>query len=515
MGTWLRHFLGVTAAAAAVFALAQGAGAETFSLELKRLESLTASPGGTPAGYPYQMSRPQYSYMLTGAVSSRMGMMRFGRLSSDPSAEFSKVVTKQPAKYHAEHPFRGVAKLGSGQYGFVVDCDKADSTDYSRLYFDLNHNGDLTDDKVLEGKQRPGQSSTRYSYYDFPRVDITLDADGTKVDYSFFFSVSSEAMTVAELRRFVPSTDAKKAEDPEKREEPKKKVVSVTAGLLAAAYREGKITLDGKSRHVVLLDYNSNGRFDDEAGIRKSSTGQVVSPVYGDMLLVDPDAKAVSSRSRYDWWGGHVAKLVDIDGGFYELKVTPAGDKVTLAPAPIGHVEFPSEGFRATLYNDKALLQINGEKSRSVPLPAGQWNLISYTVDLTGRWEAAGKGKDGPEQPSSLKTLAKSLTQGSSSTVRGSRTTRLLAYGSKDSKPIKVGRGETVRFPFGPPYKPVVNPASAVRGGQLAPLEMALLGSGGERCASLLVNGGRPPQPEFTIRAPDGEEIESGKFQWG
>ena len=58
----------------------------------------------------------------------------------------------------------------------------------------------------------------------------------------------------------------------------------------AAAYREGEITLEGKKRHVVLIDFNSNGRFDDEIKIRENvrgSNGQIY-PEQGDMLLLDP-----------------------------------------------------------------------------------------------------------------------------------------------------------------------------------------------------------------------------------
>ena len=34
--------------------------------------------------------------------------------------------------------------------------------------------------------------------------------------------------------------------------------------LSSAAYRHGEITLDGKTKRVLLVDYNSNGRFNDQ-----------------------------------------------------------------------------------------------------------------------------------------------------------------------------------------------------------------------------------------------------------
>ena len=125
------------------------------------------------------------------------------------------------------HPFRGVAKLGSQQFAFALDyvpaksdanqekldlkkatpgAKKAESSSpsdklkgtiakamtpsaimlkpssYNRLYFDFNHNGDLTDDKVIEaidsGMRIPGGAS--YTQFQFPRVDVTIDVAGTK-----------------------------------------------------------------------------------------------------------------------------------------------------------------------------------------------------------------------------------------------------------------------------------------------------------------------------------------------
>ena len=64
----------------------------------------------------------------------------------------------------------------------------ANAQQYDRLYFDLNRNGDLTDDKPIEARPRglfSGGSA------EFPRVDLTLDVEGTKLDYSFFVTAYS------------------------------------------------------------------------------------------------------------------------------------------------------------------------------------------------------------------------------------------------------------------------------------------------------------------------------------
>ena len=240
------------------------------------------------------------------------------------TAAFKKIVTKEP-KYVSDCPFRGVFKLGSQEYAFALDAvptkPEAKSKPrprsrnqekpktglatgklagkllkattppetsammkamtYNRLYFDFNHNGDLTDDEVVDSiAQRTSVSAIgaqqTYTSFQFPRIDVTIDDGGTKLDYSFF------------LRGYAMIS-------------PNFSYVSMS--MNAAAYREGTITLEGKKRHIVLIDFNSNGRFDDEFKINKNvraSNGQMY-PEHGDMLLIDPDpTNAVRGESPYD-----------------------------------------------------------------------------------------------------------------------------------------------------------------------------------------------------------------------
>jgi hypothetical protein len=85
----------------------------------------------------------------------------------------------------------------------------------------------------------------------------------------------------------------------------------------------------------------------------------------------------------------------------------------------------------------------------------------------------------------------------------------------KDSKVMTVRKDETIALPFGPPFKTLVKPSRSAEAGKTVSLRLSLVGSGGEQCSSLTVDGSRPGQPEFTIATADGEEVESGKFKWG
>jgi hypothetical protein len=482
----------VGAVAAMLVALA-GARAETCTLDLKRLESTsTGVVVGGSTDYLYRSVSAQYFYMDTRSI-------RRTRVGAEETSEFSEVIRKEPAEYHSEHPFRGVARLGTQEYGFVFDSKDAESKGYGRLYLDRNHNGDLTDDEVIEAERERDRSSSSYTYvYSYyPRVDLTIEAGGTKLDYAFTPYV------------YVRSTD---------------EYSYGSARFTSAAYREGEITLDGKKRHVVVLDHNSNGRFDDQSKILPDvmySGGRVYAQ-YGDKLLVDPGKATSGYRSPYDVSTSddqhYVSKLVNVDGRFYDLEISPAGDKLSLTPssAPIGFVANPNERFRAIVYGDQGFLKLSGNKAEPLPLPEGEWKLLSYTIDRTG-WEKPSEevaGGENEEEPSLLQSLSTALAGPAGPQVSRPRYSILSAGATKGCKPVSVRKGETVALPFGPPFKALVN-APRRTGGDTVYLEMSIVGSGGEVCSNLTVDGNRPPKPEFTISKPDGEVVETGNFEWG
>ena len=275
---------------------------------------------------------------------------------------------------------------------------------FNRLYFDANHNGDLTDDKVIEAEKTARLVGDNYRQFNFPRVDITLDIDGTKVDYAFF------------IEGYVNAT-------------PDYSYAGVQ--INAGAYREGDITLDGKKRHLVLIDYNSNGRFDDEYKINSAGIGQggQLYPTPGDMLLVDPGQKSTGYSSPYEAstnpYQHYVSKIIDIDGSYYDMKVSTAGDKLTLTPStvPLGKITNPNNRFNAVIYGDKGFLKIVGGKDNPISVPEGEWKLLTYTIDMTDMPEPAKPVEKKPdESKSGVQALGKaleSLMGGAASLVAG------------------------------------------------------------------------------------------------
>ena len=509
-------------AVAALFAPATGAGAETCKLEMKKVDP--SNRGRTPLEYMSQYSYPQRFFMQVGGPE---GMIAVPDEQEKP--KFSEVIKKEPT-YVAEHPFRGVAKLGSHFYGFAFDAAEPEKAEieenaeknaddskkkeepeadskkkpqpkvatYARLYFDFNRNGDLTDDEVVKAESATQRSAT-YTRSSFPPIDLTVTNDGTKTDYAFTMRIYARS-----------SGDFAYA----------------NASLNAAAYREGEITLDGKKRRVVIVDFNSNGCFNDESRINEKirTMDGTVYPTQGDHLFViDPDAK-VERGNPYDVSASdclhYVAGLINLGGKFYDLKITTPGDELTLSPssAPVGHVTNVNKGYRAVVYGEEGFIKVVGDKDGKSPLPEGEWKLLFYTIDRTegGKPRELEKEEEAAASPPGDSAKSPAPKTEKAPAPKPARPSTVSARGKTDYKPVKVGKGKTVELPFGPPYRPVVSVQFTVnQKTRQVRLGLSLVGVGDEACTDMRINGRRPDKPKFTITTKDGKEVESGAFEYG
>jgi len=246
------------------------------------------------------------------------------------------------------------------------------------------------------------------------------------------------------------------------------------------------------------------------------------------MLLIDLDKNNPGMDSPYYITTGdcrhYVSKLVYIDGRYYDLKIAPAGDQLTLTPssAALGNITNPNDGYRAVIFGDNGFLKISGKKGTPVAIPEGEWKLLSYTINLTGVEEPKEpeKKKEEGKEGSLLEALAKKMEAAMGVKTPADarlRYTIATAQGTSAYKPVKVVKGETVEFPFGPPYKPTVTSEYFEDGNQRKQLSlgMTLIGSTGELCTNMMVNGGRPTKPEFTITDAKGKVIQQGSFEYG
>ncbi|MFH1739501.1 MAG: hypothetical protein ABIH23_10885 [bacterium] len=437
--------------------------AETFSLKVKKLEDVPIDAKNklfrTVVGRGYEMQAPDVS-----------------RWPGSPT--FASLVTKEPSNYQCQKPFRGIAQFASDYFAFVLDSSDIASKGYDRLYFDRNHNGDLTDDGVIEarsiGRSSRGMlvgllqklfSSGGRVQREFPRVDITVHVEGEKCEYAFFLYADSRTRDSSGELSWSH--------------------VRVNSG----AYREGEAELNGKRRRIVLLDFNTNGRFDDLCEIHQNDQRTDVS---GDALIIDPNMGFASIRTMNFTSRKEKHPLSDIlcvGNSLYDLTISPAGDTITITPTtrPTGRVVMPGYGWDAVVYRDKSVVKIIGDINQAIPLLAGQWRLAEYTIV--------------PNNDDSFMSWP------------GPDRTFFTAQGTRNSPSFAVPEGESVAFPFGPPIKPLAKISS--KNSPVVELDYEIFGSNGEICTDFLVNGSKPEPPALVITTTDGKVVERGKFKDG
>jgi len=390
--------------------------------------------------YYLRLARPQLFHVALGRGGGQ-------------DADFRRIAQKEP-KYTMPSPFRGVARLGSQEYAFALDAVGPKVAGYNTLYFDADHNGDLTNDKPISTKDVTAGGGISRSQ--FPRVDVALEAEGKQIDYSFLVNAVCQAA------------------GPEP---------SASVSLYAAAVREGYIA-DGKKKvHLVLVDHNGNGRFNDVVTFR---VGETSSPTpSGDLLLVNPNPKDMLSADATMGRDRHfVNKTVCIAKRFYRMEIESAGDQLRLTPTTLGtgFGTNSSPAYRAVVFSDDfGVLTIAGTKDQKIPLPEGTWKIASYTLDATAF-------------------------------TGGARTAVTATFGG-DPASAAVKKDESVKLPFGGPFRPVVNAHRT--GSNRVYLSLAIVGVSGERCTNFYVNGGRPPAPPFVVKDKDGKTIHQGKFEYG
>lgn len=456
-----RFFAGVLVVGALV-ALTAFAGAAPADLELKKLGDGAPGPDGQPpTDYLFRYCQPQTVVGQIGTsqdpnASRLMAMMAPSTGTEKP--DFDAVVTKD-RDYESDAPFRGVLQLGDGFYGFAFDAVDAEEDAaipaLNRMYVDLDGDGDMTDEEGLDAisSQSPNAS---YAICSYDVLDITIEADGVEFDYA--------------VRPYVYAQN-------------QPGFVLAYARFSACAYRDGEIELDGETHRVVLVDYNSNGIFNDKMNLSDSRR-----ITQGDRLYIDPDASNVVSRGPIPGNGMYqVGPLLDLEGTLCDLTISASGTSVGLAPSErgIGYITNDIENFQAVVFGELGVLTVTSEDGRAA-LPEGEWNILSYTLDATGWEETEG-------EPQRTSASASSPT---------------------DAKPVTIVADEDAEMTFGAPFRTVVD-VQAASGATTVSLGLTILGSTGERCTSLYVNGARPPAPKFTITNEEGEVVDTGDFEYG
>ena len=228
-----------------------------------------------------------------GAVKARLGYFPVQIKLTDSKP---KQITKEP-EYRSK-PKYGIIHLGNGpKSDFVFALDEPKNADF-KIYIDKNRNGDLTDDG--DGAWNTKRTKGRVMY---GVMDVTLRASYGTANHE----TSSSDYTLG-IYRFpdLPSL--------------------ITYRETA---RKGRVVLDGKAHHAILVENDADGVYDKVAPTPSKKSD--ARPLW---LLVDlnDDGKLVSVDARSPF------KLA---GKAYEAKVSPDGFNLTLSPTTKPVAEAP------------------------------------------------------------------------------------------------------------------------------------------------------------------------------
>ena len=236
-------------------------------------------------------------------------------------------------------------------YYFALDESAGTGRKYDRLYFDLNRDRDLTNDKTLGVQESPPPGA--------------LLADPQNPQQACFENLG------------VPFPFGSQGERPL---EMMPRLIVTDSGYKALSFvttraHKGRIQLAGKEYNVTLgHQYIVAGWFDTP---------------WTALHLTPP-----GSRSNYTWWGGdRLTGMQKMDGVFYQLAAAPAGDKLMVRryEGPLGTFRIGAGGRQlevmeasGSLWSPKAALPVGEVTEEGWPKPAQECRLPvgDYTANL-------------------------------------------------------------------------------------------------------------------------------------
>jgi|GEM_PF-334841 len=294
----------------------------------------------------------------------------------------------------------------------------------SFLFIDADCDGSLADENPIKAIS---QSS---SWLQFPGVKILFPGDDGPITYH------------ANVQFYC-------------REETKRLYFS------AAGWYEGDITIGEDRQHCLLIDYNSNGAFNDSS----FAVGK------GDQIKIG--AKN-SLDERY------LGTYLQIGTTIYDLEVARDGSHLAILPAhdvPVGSVQVPDEIDSVSFVGE--LGHIVWNTSRGEPqVPAGRW--------IVNSWQINRRAEDG-------------------------KMWSLSGTGFPAKSAFDVQQGQRLSLDIGEPLRAKL---IAEKTGDRYSFEEKLEGREGERI-TVYCEGRRPKAPRLQIKDAGGDLQQDLAFQYG
>ncbi len=405
---------------------------------------------------------------------------------------FETLLTVPPGEWKlpelkSKNPAYVLLKLGDTERLAIYDRINSEDQFYTRLYLDMNANGDLTDDAPMD--KPAGPSSRPYFQVGFPQVDLTYQVGGKTLPNRIALSAAFYFMSPDASQRFSP--------------ENLKQHLRLNCSIQACY--EGSFALDGATWYCYLSDGTGNGLYNDGPEVPENFRQNMMTdyPVFfsSDNLFLRKD----KNFSGYE--GINFSPRLLIKNTLYEVVVDLPAGKMILTPRTenLVPVQLPMETEKLALYDEqtKQSVSLIIPESR-VNIPAGNYIAAGYTVYRK-------EENNGPNW-------------------------RIGARCSSRSQPVAVNNSAPVVLKYGEPYNASVSIPPWVRenfgrGMSQVNLSLLLQGAGNEIISDLACLSGegvspsrlplsarnrtRPQEASFTISGPDGKIVKQGTFEYG
>ena len=322
-----------------------------------------------------------------------------------------------------DKPYYVRLPLGEKNHLLILDKKKAEDTVYGRLWCDQNGDGDLTDEKPIDGvvNSEKGAFNVR-----FPMIDFSVVVDGVKLPYCVKPTFEGFTLMVG-----------------------KKQVVRFSYSVMCCY--SGVFTSANTKYTIRLGDKNGNGRFNDPVKTIDYKMMDRRSPIYvdGDVAYIS-DGKTVSYDDMQT-----MGDLLLVNDTLFEVKIDIPKNKMVLNEVKSGllPVKLTAKPYRFSLIaeGDGHCLMAYKPMGDAIRLPPGNYRLLTYQMYR--------KDEQGD-------------------------LWRLKAGGSNESPVVTVASGNGAVLSFGEPFHPVVTlpPVEQMPGDlkERVPLSFSIEGQGKE-----------------------------------
>jgi hypothetical protein len=410
---------------------------------------------------------------------------------------------KKEPKAVSAHPIYGQCRAGRGGPTFVfrLDESKGDGKGYDRLIMDMNQNGDLTDDAVVQ------------------RVTLSTDRRVTTPDMALWGPIEAPADKKIDGGRPVYYAQTYLYNTELLRRSPSSRSSSATISFLgqlqlkAGWYLDTTVELNGRKQKVGVYDGNGNFRLGDAPQMvtytnRESKSW---SSSAGDSVLVDADGSGTFDNDLFQSESFAFGPIVYFGPQAYKLALAADCTSMHLEPwtealADVALVPRGDQVRTVTLVWQRPSesawqLLIVGTKDGKIQVPPGKYQL--YSCELLGN---AGS-RDQVMASGSLRTVQKpvqvAVGQANSLRCGAPLEIKVTAEKSKASATLLSG---------------LLSRESKTDSDAELRINAAVFGAGGESYSSYRKGEKlrtEPTKPTFFVLDSRGRKVKDGNLEFG